>query len=165
MNETPIPVWCENPEMLSDRQLGLVIDSAAAVLAEGAGDDIDVREIRQLPSTVLAPDLAEALVQAGVRTSQQDILQFSEEAARNRALAIALLRQIRNVPALCAEVDAAYEASKRLMIADPITIGAISLFLLIMKLRRIKIGREGLDVTLDPIRNGMASAIKDLIGG
>jgi hypothetical protein len=62
-------------------------------------------------------------------------------------------------------VDAAYTANQRLMIADPVTIMAIGLVLLVMKLRKVKVGKDGLDVTLDPMQDVMAEVIKRLLGG
>ena len=52
-----------------------------------------------------------------------------------------------------------------MMLADPVTITAISLLLLVMKLRRVKVGKEGVEVTLDPIRNGIRDVIKGLTSG
>ena len=164
MTEPRTPEWCQDLGTLSDRQLGLLTKCAAAVIAQGAGDDDDAQEIVELPVAALAPDLADALRQAGVPVNDQQIQQLCETGPSNRALAIVLLEQICAVPALRAEVDAAYTARQRMLVADPVTIAAVGLILLVMKLRRIKIGKEGLDVTLDPIRNVMTNVIKDLFG-
>ncbi len=157
--------WCGNLSALSDDQLGLLTQCAITVIAEGAGNDADVDEIRELPPVVLAPDLAAALRAAGVQARDQQIEQLAEETTSNRTLAIALLEQICAVPALRAEVDAVYTAKQRLMIVNPVTIMAIGLVLLVMKLRRVKVGKDGLDVTLDPMQDVMANVIKGLIGG
>jgi hypothetical protein len=165
MNESRSPAWCQDLGQLSDRQLEVLVDCAAAVLAEGAGENADARDIRELPPAVLAPDLTRALAEAGVRADEHEVERLAEEAASARTLAIALLREICAVPVLRSEVDAAYEASQRMMLADPVTITAISLLLLVMKLRRVKVGKEGVEVTLDPIRNGIRGVIKDLTSG
>jgi hypothetical protein len=159
--------WCGHLSALSDDQLGLLTRCAVTVIGEGADDDADVEvaEIRELPSVVLAPDLAEALRAAGVPAGDEQIERLAGETASNRTLAIALLEQICAVPALRAEVDAAYTAQQRQMIVDPVTIGVIGLVLLVMKLRRVKVGKDGLDVTLDPMQDVMAETIKGLIGG
>lgn len=157
--------WCGNLSALSDGQLGLLTQCAITVIAEGAGNDADVDEIRELPAVVLAPDLAAALRAAGVQARDQQIERLAEETTSNRTLAIALLEQICAVPALRAEVDAVYTAKQRLMIVNPVTIMAIGLVLLVMKLRRVKVGKDGLDVTLDPMQDVMANVIKGLIGG
>lgn len=167
MTESGTTGWCGNLSTLSDDQLGLLTQCAVTVLAEGAADDadVDVDEVRELPAAVLAPDLAEALRAAGVPAGDQQIERLAGETAANRTLAIALLEQICAVPALRAEVDAAYTANQRLMIADPVTIMAIGLVLLVMKLRKVKVGKDGLDVTLDPMQDVMAEVIKHLLGG
>jgi hypothetical protein len=159
--------WCGNLSTLTDDQLGLLTECAVTVIAQGAADDadVDVAELQELPAAVLAPDLAEALRAAGVPARDEQIERLAEEPATNRSLAIALLEQICAVPALRAEVDAAYTAHQRLMIVDPVTIMAIGLVLLVMKLRQVKIGKDGLDVTLDPMQDVMADVIKGLIGG
>lgn len=167
MTESSTTGWCGNLSTLSDDELGLLTQCAVTVLAEGAADDdgVDLDELRELPATVLAPDLAEALRAAGVPAGDQQIERLAGERAANRTLAIALLEQICAVPALRAEVDAAYTANQRLMIADPVTIVAIGLVLLVMKLRTVKVGKDGLDVTLDPMQDVMAEVIKHLLGG
>ena len=166
MTELNTTDWCGELSTLTDDQLGLLTQCAVTVLAEGAGGDadVDVDELRELPAAVLAPDLAEALRAAGVPAGEQQIERLAEETTATRTLAIALLEQICAVPALRAEVDAAYTAHQRLMIADPVTIMAIGLVLLVMKLRRVKVGKDGLDVTLDPMHEVMAKVIKGLLG-
>jgi hypothetical protein len=167
VTESSTAHWCGNLSTLSDDQLGLLTQCAVTVIAEGATDEagVDVAELRELPATVLAPDLAEALRAAGVPAGDQQIERLAGETTSNRTLAIALLEQICAVPALRAEVDAAYTAHQRLMIVDPVTIMAIGLVLLVMKLRRVKVGKDGLDVSLDPMQDVMADVIKSLIGG
>jgi hypothetical protein len=164
MNEPHAPAWCQGLSNLSDRELGLLVDCAAAVIAEGSGEDAELRELRELPAPVLAPDLAEELGALGVHAGQQQVREIAGQAESSRLLATALLEQICAIPALRAEVDAAYVASQRMMIVDPVSITAISLLVLVMKLRKVKVGRAGVEVTLDPIKKAMVSVIKDLLG-
>jgi hypothetical protein len=164
MTEATTPEWCRNLGALSDRELGVLTECAVAVIAEAAGDNPDVRELRELPPSALAPDLADALSRSGVTVGEREIDQLCEDSHASRVLAIALLQQACTIPALRAEIDAAYVARQRMMVADPVTIVSIALVVLVMKLRRVKLGRDGVDVTLDPVRNVVAKIVKDLLG-
>ena len=164
MTEARTPEWCGDLGALSDRELGLLTECAVAVIADGAGDDPDVRELRELPPSALAPDLIDALSRSGVIVGEREIDQLCQDSQASRALAIELLEQACAIPALRAEIDAAYVARRRMLVADPVTIVSITLLVLVLKLRRVKLGHDGLDVTLDPVRNVIASIIKDLLG-
>lgn len=163
MTHATTPEWCRNLGALSDRELGMLTESAAAVIADAAGDDPDVRELRELPPSALTPDLADELSQAGVIVDEQALDRLCEDIQASRTLAIAFLEQACTIPALRTEIDAAYAARRRLLVADPATIVSVALLVLVLKLRRVKLGRDGLDVTFDPVRGTITSIINDLL--
>jgi hypothetical protein len=156
------PAWCQALDRLDDRQLGLLVQAAAAVLA-GAGDGDDLRQATELPAGALAADLGGALAEQGVAADEGAVRRLVEAGERDRQLGIALLRQVCAVPALRAEVDAAYAARQRMMVVDPGTVLAAAVLLLVLKLRRVKVGREGVEVTLDPVRQGMLGFVQQLL--
>ena len=164
MTEARTPEWCRNLGALSDRELGLLTECAVAVIAEGAGDDPDVRELRELPPSALAPDLADALSRSGVIVGERQIDQLCEDSQAGRALAIALLQQACAIPALRAEIDAAYVARGRDAGRRPgddridRPTGARA------EAPAGEAGRDGLDGAAHPVRNVIASIIKDLLG-
>jgi hypothetical protein len=83
----------------------------------------------------------------------------------DRALAIALIQELCAIPALRDEVGEAYAARKGMMVVDPGSVLAVSLLLLVLKLRRVRVGREGVEVTLDPVRGGALKLVGSLLGG
>ena len=50
-----------------------------------------------------------------------------------------------------------------MMVVDPGTVLAAAVLLLVLKLRRVKVGREGVEVTLDPVRQGMLGFVQQLL--
>jgi hypothetical protein len=151
--------WCAAPEELDEPDLRLLIQVATTVLAESAEDEVEAVELAERP-----PDDAAAEVGAALDTSP-DVDRLIDDQELDRALAIALIQELCAVPALRDEVDEAYTARKGMMVVDPGSVLAVSLLLLVIKLRRVRVGREGVEVELDPVRNGALKFVGNLLGG
>jgi hypothetical protein len=153
--------WCSAPEELDDADLRLLLQAATSVLAESAHDESEAADLVERPPSVAAADVGVAV--GGSERLAVDRL--VDDPATDRALALVLVREVCAIPALRDEVDEAYAARKRMMVVDPGTVLAVSLLLLVLKLRRVKVGREGVDVELDPVRDGGLRLVAKLLGG
>ena len=160
---SPKPDWCEDPQALGERDLRLLIEVAASVLGQAADGEADAEEIIEYPPSVLHAELHSALAEFGIAADESAITRLVNDAESDRALGMALIESMCSIPELRDAVDEAYEARRRIMVIDPATIAAVSLLLLVMKVRRVRVGREGVDVTLDPVREGALGFISKLL--
>jgi hypothetical protein len=152
--------WCAAPEELDDADLRLLLQAATSVLAESADDEDEAADLAELPPSEAAAEVGATLGQPDGAASR-----LVDDPELDRELALALVREVCAIPALRAEVDDAYTARKRMMVVDPGSILAVSLLLLVLKLRRVKVGREGVYVELDPVRDEALKLAGKLLGG
>lgn len=152
--------WCAAPEELDDTDLRLLLQVATSVLAESADDQDEAADLAELP-----PSEAAAQVGATLGEPEDVASRLVDDPELDRVLALGLVREVCAIPALRDEVDEAYAARKRMMVVDPGSILAVSLLLLVIKVRRVKVGREGVDIELDPVRNGAVTLVGKLLGG
>ena len=153
-----IPDWCAAPEDLDDAELRLLLQAARSVLAESADDEAEAAELVERPPAEAAADVGVALGRSG------DVDRLVDDPEADRALALALVGEICAIPALRDEVGEAYAARKGMMVVDPGSMLAVSLLLLVLKLRRVRVGRDGVEVQLDPVRNGALKLVGNLLG-
>jgi hypothetical protein len=151
--------WCAAPEELDDADLRLLLQVAVSVLAEGAEDQDEAADVVEMPASEAA-----AAVGATVGGREEAASRLVDDPAADRALALELVREVCAIPSLRDEVGEAYVARKRMMIVDPGSILAVSLLLLVIKLRRVKVGQGGVDVELDPVREGALKLAAKLLG-
>jgi hypothetical protein len=151
--------WCAAPEELDDADLRLLLQAAASVLAEAAEDEDEAADMVEMPASEAAAEVGATMGSAGGAARR-----LVDDPAADRALALELVREVCAIPALRDEVDEAYAARKRMLVVDPGSILAVSLLLLVVKLRRVKVGREGVQVELDPIREGALKFAAKLLG-
>lgn len=152
--------WCSTPDELDDAELRLLLQAATSVLTESADDEAKATDLVEMPASAAAAEIGAMLSDSG-----DDASRLVDDPVADRALAVALVREVCAIPALRDEVDEAYVARKRMLVVDPGSILAISLLLLVLKLRRVKVGREGVDVELDPVRDGALKLVGKLLGG
>jgi hypothetical protein len=162
MTPNGLPSWCQEPDRLDERQLGLLVESAASVLGDIDRESAD--EVIGLPTGALTAELKSALASEGVQADDSRVRELIMSQQADRELALAFVRQICTIPALCAEVNAAYEDRTRMLVVDPVTILAVSVLVLVIKLRHVRVGRDGVEVKLDPIKGGMLDSVRQLLG-
>lgn len=152
--------WCAAPDELDEADLRLLLQVIASVLAESAADDEEAADLVAMPASEAAAEVG-----ASIGGAEDAASRLVEDPAADRALALELVRQVCAIPALRDEVDEAYAARRRMMVVDPGTILAVSLLLLVVKLRRVKVGREGVEIKLDPVRDRALKLAAALVGG
>lgn len=150
-------VW-EHLDELSDAQLRHLSEAAISVLWEQTPDPV-VQSPALLPPTVLTSQLGEALQDHSLAermTSDERLL---------RTAGLAVLAQLAAEPALAAEIDAAYRARQELMIVDGGVLIGGALLLAVFKLKRIKIGKDGVEVNFYQAKADVLTAIRRIVGG
>jgi len=150
-------IWSRLGE-LSDDELGTLIVEAQHVIASDAGDAI---EYLSMPVGVAAGAIAASLGEAGTRAEPQVVAGLVRDPARARALALAALQPIWHEPELGKLVAEAYGERRGMLAVDPELISAVSLLVLILKLKRVKIGK--LDVSFYEIREGVLDQLRNLL--
>lgn len=81
------------------------------------------------------------------------------------SVGLAVLEAIAADPDLAAAVDAAYRARQNMMVVDVAFVLASALLLTVLKLKRVRIGREGAEVDFSELQPGIVSAIRKLVAG
>jgi hypothetical protein len=77
-----------------------------------------------------------------------------------------VVAELQRDDALAGEIADAYERREDLMAVDPLTISAAALLLLVLRVRRVRISkRDGVDVTLDPLKADVVKAVLSFVGG
>lgn len=148
---------------LSDADLGTLADVAINVLQDAANDSDEPldNDPLQLPREVLHTELRTALAEAGITVNGP----VAEDPPTSRAVTLALLSQLAEVPGLRAEIEQAYAQRREMMIVDFGLITGPALLYLVMKLKRVKLDKHGVDVQFYEYREGMADSVRDIIKG
>lgn len=155
---TPSP-W-DRLESMDQPELNTLLESTVAVLHQAEGDGRG--EIFELPPRILREELRAALTGAGVTVDEGTVETLMGSQATPVPLAVALLEQVASQPALAEEVERTFRARSGMMAIDPDTLMAGSLLVLILKLKRIKIGN--VDVSFYDMQQGTLTAVRKFIG-
>jgi|SRR5215472_11417505 len=145
-------------EELSDDELGTLIAAALHVIAAET-DDAD--DYLSMPVAVASAAIAGSLAEAGTTAEPQAIAGLVRDRDQARALALAALQPIGHEPGLAEMIADAYSERRRMMAVDPGLISAASLLVLVIKLRRIKIGK--VDISFYEIREGVLAQLRNLL--
>lgn len=147
--------WTEL-QALDDFDLALVVQAAVDVLRDHDGQ---VGRVEEMPPRVLRREASSSL---GVDEGAVD--RATIDARRSRAVALSLLADLAREPTLAAEIESAYDVRKRMMFVDPGTIAAFALLLLVLKLRRIRIGKGQTDIEFYEVRPETLAEVGEIVG-
>ena len=153
--------WWEAPERLDDAELRRMVSSAMSVLARRG----DVREddVVGMPESVAVAQLRTALEGEGLALELETTSALTDPELA-RPLAEVMLRELGRDPRLRAAIDDARRASDQIMILDPGTLGILALVLLSIKIRRVRVTRDGVDVSFDPVKQGVVESLAKILG-
>lgn len=143
---------------LTDDELATLVAAARQVLVQHA-DGPDAAALLDAPPIVAGHAIAETLRDAGVGTPV-DFMVDDEDSAR--VVSLAALRVIGGEPALAGLVAEAYRARRDMLAVDGGLITGIVLLALVLKLKRIKVGK--VDITFFEARAGMLDQLRNLLG-
>jgi hypothetical protein len=152
-------VW-NDLETLPDDQLRLLTEAAISVLWQ---DDAASVVPAQLPPRALTGALREALAGSGVPESTVD--DITRDMAASRQVALAVLGPISQQPELADEVASAYEARRNMMVVDGGVLLGGALLLVAMKIKKVSVGRQGVELDFYQVRASVLDQIRKLFGG
>jgi hypothetical protein len=153
--------WWERPERLDESDQQQLLRAAASVLARKGDVDVGGDNVADIPPRALSASLHAALGKQGVSVSEEEVRGLVD-GPRAREAAPALLTELGREPRLREAINDAVRASGELMVVEPASWAlTAAVVLLIVKLRRIRIDKTGIDVELDPVREGV---LKQVLG-
>lgn len=136
-----------NLDALDAKDLRLLTDAAVAVLAEGLGG-AEPDRLADLPVARARAELATELAEAGAGDANR-LATALGEGDRVMSASRLLLGEVLSRPDLALEVTAAFERRKSMMALDAgLVSGPVLLAIILVRLKRVRIGRDGLDVEL-----------------
>ena len=143
---------------LSDVEIAALTQAAIHVLQVGSSDD-SVRDIEAMPTRPLLGTLEEELAARSV-TDREIANRIVGDKTLSRPIAIRLLTTIADDPAIAAEVETAYQKRQKLLTVGVDIILAAALLVLVLKVKRVRVGKTGVDVELWKLSD---SAIKSVL--
>jgi hypothetical protein len=155
-------VWARLHELTS-REIEELVEASVYVLADIEG--ASYTELTMLPLDQVTAQLTEELKQADMDSVSDRASQVTHlERDQRREYSLILLQQLRETE-LAAEIEDAYNARREMMAIDAGLIsGPALLAILLLRIRRVKIGKEGLDVSFDQVKPGLLSSLHSLLG-
>jgi hypothetical protein len=154
----PGTVWTRL-DTLTDDELATLVAAARSVLVEQGGAD---EEDAALPAGPAGAAIAAELAADGEDLSATGIAALLRDEAAARSLAEAVLREIGSQPELARLVAEAYEARRQMLAIDAGLVLAGALLVLVLKLKRIKIGK--LDISFYEARESTVAHLRSLLG-
>jgi len=145
---------------LADEELQLLTAAAMHVLETGG--DGGARDASRMPEQALTREVREALAAEGIDTDTGDAERIVTDEAVSRPVAIALLSELATEPELKSEIERAYEARRDMMVVDGGLILGGALLLLVLKLKRVKIGDN--EVEFYEAKEGALAQIRGFLG-
>ncbi len=147
---------------LPDEKLRMLVASLLSVLQDSTEQDSDdsMEDVATIPPGPLRRQLKEALAENGVAASDSQINQIME----SRPFAILLLQQIAQQPDLACEVEQAYKERQRMLVVDGGIILAGAVLVLVIKLKRIRANKKGVDVEFSDLKADVLAQVRAFLG-
>jgi DNA-binding transcriptional MerR regulator len=151
----------------SEHELALLTDAAIGVLADPTvTDDPILLNLDDVPASVLKNGIIESAQAIGLSVEDANMLaSVANSSGPAPQIAEILLAQLKRNEQLNEEIAETYRRRSELMVVDPITIGAAALLLCILRIRRLKLSKSGLDISFDPLKADMVKALLDWLKG
>lgn len=159
-NEEPAVIW-DRLDDLDDAELTMLVEAAASVIADHT-DEAGARTYLEMPPRPAGQILKSTLADAGVAVDEEAAAELVRDQKAARQLTVRVLRSLAQQPILAAEIEAAYRDRQRMLVIDAGLISAAALLLLVLKLKRVKIG--GVDVSFYDARQSALDSIRRLLG-
>jgi hypothetical protein len=153
-------VW-NRLEELSDEELATLVEAAEHVIADSS-DEPDASGYMKMPVTRLGTAIAGSLRETGSDTDPDQVTELLRDHEHARQLAVQALQAIGREPVLADHIEAAYRARREMMAVDAGLVVAGALLLLVLKLKRIKIGN--VDISFYEARASALEQLRTLLG-
>jgi len=155
-----ISVW-EHLGELTDADRKALVASAVAVLSEELQPGEAITP--DMPASLVRSRMTSALSEAGLPASQQDASAAMSSASSADAV-LAMLSGLSRVPGLREEIEAAFRRRQEMMFLDLGIVSGPALMILLLKLKRVKINRSGVDVQLYDVHKSMIEMLRQTLG-
>jgi hypothetical protein len=148
--------------MLPDKEIATLGAAAVAVLSESA-DPVEDISVLDMPDGPLAGALQSAI--AARRVAAASVAdRIVGDGALARPVAVQILKQIAAFPKLAHEIELTYESRKRMLVADGGVICGAALLLLVLKLKKIRVGKPGMEIEFTKASEGILNAVLKFLG-
>jgi hypothetical protein len=156
-------VWLTLDE-LSDRELDELVEAAVFVLSDLQGESY--AELTEIPESELAKELTDEVKEQDVIQAAGPVLDASAlSRGTRRECNLALMRQLGKT-GLSSQIEEAYHSRHKMMAIDAgLLTGPGLLVLLLLRLRRVRVDKTGVDIQFESVKPGLISALKLIITG
>lgn len=148
---------------LSDSDLRLLVDSAVRVIGDEVGEGAGLDAAR-LPPGPLAKQLLAELTANGVPADAAVAEKVARDTQISRPLALITLRELAANPVLADRIESAYEARRGMMLVEGGVLLGAALVLLVLKLKKVHVGKDGADVDFYEAKEGWLGKVSGLLG-
>jgi hypothetical protein len=149
-----------DPAVLSTKDLGKLTEAAIGVLGSADDGDPELEEVQSMPPGVLRERIAAAAESIGLSTERATAL--AEIASREDLapdVARTVLTQLSRDSALGREIADSNRRRGDLMAIDPLSVSAAALLLLTLRLRRVRVSNQAVEIDLAPLKGGIVDAV------
>lgn len=160
-NEEPAAAIWDRLDDLDDAELAMLVEAATSVIAEHT-DEAGAKTYLEMPLRPASQVLKSTLADAGVAVDEEATAELVRNQKATRQLTVRVLRSLAQQPILAAEIETAYRDRQKMLVIDAGLISAAALLLLVLKLKRVKIG--GVDVSFYDARQSALDSIRRLLG-
>jgi hypothetical protein len=145
---------------LSDQALAAVVESAIFVLKQS--DTPGAPSPTEMPAKPMTKALEQLLGERGADTSAAGRVVKQNELSR--PVAVALLSAIATEPVLAQEVERVWRERRGLLVVGTGGILAAALLFLMLKLKKVKATKDGVEVDFDKLSTGALRSVLKFLG-
>jgi hypothetical protein len=151
-------VW-ERLDDISEDELAYLTNAALAVIADHSSTDIE--GLTKLPHNATVDQARSALAEEGIDVDESGAATIVSDPQLDRSMALSLLRATRESP-LRDEIERVYRQMRDMMILDAGLLLGGAVLILVLKLKRIKIGDN--EVEFYEAKSEVLEAIRTFLG-
>jgi|SRR5215472_17128149 len=159
-----VPEPEKKPTEMTIREVALMVDAAVGVIG-GQGDSSTLlSEAKEMPPRILVRRLEEAIAACGFSAHQAALVaDASTNPSTSPELAAAVISALKTDDSLAIEMSDVFGKRQDLMAIDPATVGLGVLLLIVLRTKRVRVGKEGLEIDLEPIKSSIVHAVLSLL--
>ena len=151
--------------MESERDVARLTEATIGLLLGSVEDDA-LADVESIPPAVILREIVKAAESLGCTV--EEATQLANVVSRQELapdIAKAVVAELGRNESLGQEIADSFERRSELMVVDPLTISAAALLLLVLRVRRVKLSKDGLDVRLDPLKGDVVKVVLNFLGG
>ena len=154
-------IWKKYPNY-TERELATLTKAASQVLMAGGGDDVAGIGSLFISPRKAAREVAQLMGSAAPSITPEAVQDLLERAGSSSQLALQILGMLREQPELARLIEAEYvEATKQMTGME--TILAAALLVLVCKITRFKLSKEGVEMSFAPFSGKITSLLSVLM--